>query len=105
MKKPKGYVSPLERIKNQDVRRRVDEKKSEIYLSTLIVEEMAKHGLTVRKLAKCAKVSPTTIQSIRAGAAENIGLAKLELILGFMGRTIAFPPIRRTASRSARACP
>jgi len=99
-------VSPLDRAKDPVVRRRIDEKKREIYLSTLMVEEMARHRLSVRKLAKCAKVSASTIQSIRAGEAENIGLGKLERILSFVGRTIDFPIIENKgplASRRAAA--
>jgi DNA-binding Xre family transcriptional regulator len=93
MNKPKGYVSPLERAKDPAVRRRIDEKKREIYLSTLLIEEMKNHKLSVRQLAARAKVSATTIQSIRAGEADNIGLAKLDHILSFVGRTIGFPPV------------
>ena len=106
MNRPKGYLSPLERVKDPEVRRRVDEKKREIYLSTLIVEEMEKRRLTVRHLAKCANVSPSTIQNLRAGEAENIGLGKLDQILSFVGRRIDFPPIKdeRAASSALRAC-
>ena len=93
MNRPKGYVSPLDRAKDPAVRRRIDEKKREIYLSTLMIEEMKNHKLSVRQLAQRAKVSATTIQSIRAGEAENIGLAKLDHILSFVGRTIDFPPV------------
>jgi transcriptional regulator with XRE-family HTH domain len=93
MNKPKGYVSPLDRAKDPAVRRRIDEKKREIYLSTLLIEEMKNHKLSVRQLAERAKVSATTIQSIRAGEAENVGLAKLDHILSFVGRTIDFPPV------------
>lgn len=93
MNKPKGYVSPLDRAKDPAVRRRIDEKKRQIYLSTLMIEEMKNHKLSVRQLASRAKVSATTIQSIRAGEAENIGLAKLDHILSFVGRTIDFPPV------------
>jgi len=93
MNKPKGYVSPLDRAKDPAVRRRIDEKKREIYLSTLMIEEMKNHKLSVRQLAERAKVSATTIQSIRAGEAQNIGLAKLDHILSFVGRTIDFPAV------------
>ena len=68
MNKPKGYVSPLDRAKDPAVRRRIDEKKREIYLSTLLIEEMKNHKLSVRQLAQRAKVSATTIQSICAAA-------------------------------------
>ncbi len=99
MNKPKGYVSPLDRAKDPAVRRRIDEKKREIYLSTLLIEGMKNHKLSVRQLAERAKVSATTIQSIRAGEAENIGLAKLDHILSFVGRTIDFPPVDGAALR------
>jgi DNA-binding Xre family transcriptional regulator len=99
MNKPKGYVSPLDRAKDPAVRRRIDEKKREIYLSTLLIEEMKNHKLSVRQLAERAKVSATTIQSIRAGEAENVGLAKLDHILSFVGRTIDFPPVNGATHR------
>jgi transcriptional regulator with XRE-family HTH domain len=99
MNKPKGYVSPLDRAKDPAVRRCIDAKKREIYLSTLLIEEMKNHKLSVRQLAERAKVSATTIQSIRAGEAENIGLAKLDHILSFVGRTIDFPPVDGAALR------
>jgi transcriptional regulator with XRE-family HTH domain len=99
MNKPKGYVSPLDRAKDPAVRRRIDEKKREIYLSTLLIEEMKNHKMSVRQLAERAKVSATTIQSIRAGEAENIGLAKLDHILSFVGRTIDFPPVYSATPR------
>src|SRR5271157_1387670 len=102
MNRPKGYVSPMERAKDPAVRRRIDEKKREIYLSTLMVEEMAKHRLSVRKLAKYANVSAATIQSIRDGEAKNIGIGKLEHILNFVGRTIDFPPINQVHGEGKR---
>jgi transcriptional regulator with XRE-family HTH domain len=110
MKKPKGDVSPMERVKNPEVRRRVDARKREIYLSSLFIEAMKKHRLSVRKLAECANVSATTIQDLRSGYAQNIGLGKLEHILSFVGRTIEFPPLKEkrvgASSRAdgARAC-
>jgi transcriptional regulator with XRE-family HTH domain len=69
------------------------------------MEEMEKRGLTVRQLAKCANVSPSTIQNLRSGEAENIGLGKLDQILRFVGRTIDFPTIKgeRAASSALRA--
>lgn len=104
MNKPEGYVSPLERVRNPAVRRRVDEKKREIYLSTLLIEEMKARKLSVRQLARRANVSATTIQSLRVGKANNIGLSKLDHILNFVGRTIDFPPLAGKAHRqSARA--
>jgi len=92
MRKPDGYISPLQRAKDPALRRRIDQRKREIYLSTLLIEEMRRRKLSVRQLALRAKVSATTIQSLRAGEAENIGLAKLDHILSFVGRTVAFPP-------------
>jgi len=107
MNKPRDYISPMERAKDPAMRRRIDKKKREILLSTLMIEEMAKHRLSVRKLAKCAKVSATTIQRIRDGQAENIGMGKLEHKLSFVGRRIDFPSIEadRPKAHAARTCP
>jgi len=84
----------MERAKDPAVRRRIDERVREILLSDLMIEEMKKHRLSVRNLARYANVSATTIQSIRDGEAKNIGMGKLEHILNFVGRTIDFPPIK-----------
>ena len=106
-KKTKERISPFERAKDPEVRRRIDAKVREYLLSDILADEMKKHGLSVRQLAKCAKVSAATIQSIRAGEAENIGLAKLDHILSFVGRTVDFPaiPAARAKSSAQRACP
>lgn len=64
MNRPEGYVSPLQRAKNPEVRRRIDQKMREFLLSDLVIEEMERRRLSVRKLAKCANVSTATIQSI-----------------------------------------
>lgn len=98
MNKLPGYVSPLERAKDPVVRRRIDERKRELYLSSVLVEGMKARKLSVRQLARRAEVSATTIQNLRSGSAENIGLGKLDRILGFVGRTIDFPP-KEPASR------
>jgi transcriptional regulator with XRE-family HTH domain len=105
MKKPKGYISPLERSKDPEIRRRINEQVQKILLSDLMIEEMKKHRLSVRKLAKYANVSATTIQSIRDGEAKNIGMGKLEHILNFVGRTIDFPPIKAGHGRSLSVAP
>ncbi len=106
-KKTKERISPFERAKDPEVRRRIDAKVREYLLSDILADEMKKHGLSVRQLAKCAKVSAATIQSIRAGEAENIGLAKLDHILSFVGRTVDFPaiPAARAKSSAQGACP
>lgn len=93
--------------RTRKVRLWINEQVREILLSDLMIEEMKKHRLSVRKLAKCAKVSATTIQSIRDGEAQNIGMKKLEHILSFVGRKIDFPPMdkQRAKGHAARACP
>ena len=105
MNRPKGYVSPMERAKDPAVRRRINEQVREILLSDLMIAEMKKHRLSVRKLAKYANVSATTIQSIRDGEARNIGMGKLEHILNFVGRTIDFPPIKEGLGRRLTVAP
>ena len=106
-KKTKEHISPFERAKDPEVRRRIDAKVREYLLSDILADEMRKQGLSVRQLAKRAKVSATTIQSIRAGEAENIRLGKLTHILSFVGRTVDFPaiPAARAGSSAQRACP
>jgi len=92
MNKPRGYVSPMDRVKDPEVRKRVDERLKEIELSTIVVQSMEAAHLSVRELARRAGVAPSTVQNLRAGVAKNIGLGKLEKILSLLGRRIDFPP-------------
>ena len=49
----------------------------EFLLSEFICEQMDSSGVSVRELAKKANVSPTTIQNMRSGNADNVRLKTL----------------------------
>ena len=65
----------------------------EFLLSEFICEQMESSGLSVRELAKKAGVSPTTIQNMRKGNADNVKLKTLLSVvheLGFKLQPISF---------------
>lgn len=65
----------------------------EFLLSEFICEQMESSGMSVRELAKKAGVSPTTIQNMRKGNADNVKLKTLVAVvheLGFKLQPISF---------------
>ena len=65
----------------------------EFLLSEFICEQMESSGMSVRELAKKAGVSPTTIQNMRKGNADNVKLKTLLAVvheLGFKLQPISF---------------
>ena len=65
----------------------------EFLLSEFICEQMESTGMSVRELAKKAGVSPTTIQNMRNGKADNVKLKTLLSVfheLGFKLQPISF---------------
>lgn len=45
---------------------------NEFLISEFMIEKMEEKNISVRELAKEAKVSPTTIQNLRSGNAESV---------------------------------
>ena len=45
---------------------------NEFLISEFMIEKMEEENISVRELAKEAKVSPTTIQNLRSGNAESV---------------------------------
>ena len=65
-------------------------------LSEFICEQMDLSGVSVRELAKKANVSPTTIQNMRSGNADNVRLKTLMSViheLGFQLHPISYQKI------------
>ena len=54
-------------------------------LSEFICEQMDSSGVSVRELAKKANVSPTTIQNMRSGNADNVRLKILLSVIHELG--------------------
>ena len=68
----------------------------EFLLSEFICEQMDLSGVSVRELAKKANVSPTTIQNMRSGNADNVRLKTLMSViheLGFKLHPISYQKI------------
>ncbi|MCR5789375.1 MAG: helix-turn-helix transcriptional regulator [Lachnospiraceae bacterium] len=57
----------------------------EFLLSEFICEQMESNNITVRDLAHRAGVSPTTIQNMRSGNADNVKLKTLLSVLHELG--------------------
>ena len=61
----------------------------EFALSEALLQLMDEEGMSVRKLAKVAGISPTVIQDIRSGNRSNITVQNLCKIFGALGSSVA----------------
>lgn len=58
---------------------------NEFLISEFMIEKMEEENISVRELAKEAKVSPTTIQNLRSGNAETVKFKTLSSIMQRLG--------------------
>ena len=58
---------------------------NEFLISEFMIEKMEEENISVRELAKQAKVSPTTIQNLRSGNAETVKFKTLSNIMHKLG--------------------
>jgi len=61
---------------------------NEFLISEFMIEKMEEEKISVRELAKEAKVSPTTIQNLRSGNAESVKFKTLSNIMEKLGYTL-----------------
>ena len=61
---------------------------NEFLISEFMIEKMEEENISVRELAKEAKVSPTTIQNLRSGNAESVKYTTLSNIMQKLGYTL-----------------
>ena len=61
---------------------------NEFLISEFMIEKMEEENISVRELAKEAKVSPTTIQNLRSGNAESVKYKTLSNIMQKLGYTL-----------------
>lgn len=61
---------------------------NEFLISEFMIEKMEEENISVRELAKEAKVSPTTIQNLRSGNADNVKYKTLSNIMQKLGYTL-----------------
>jgi DNA-binding Xre family transcriptional regulator len=66
-------------------KKKFDREYEELLLSELILALMEKDEISVRKLAKAAKISPTVVQEIRSGKKANLTLLTLASIAEALG--------------------
>jgi DNA-binding Xre family transcriptional regulator len=65
---------------------------NEFLISEFMIEKMEEENISVRKLAKEAKVSPTTIQNLRSGNADAVKYKTLSNIMQKLG--YALQPVK-----------
>ena len=65
---------------------------NEFLISEFMIEKMEEENISVRELAKEAKVSPTTIQNLRSGNAESVKYKTLSTIM--QKRGYALQPVK-----------
>ena len=69
-------------------RKQFDKERKEFLISEMILAAMEHDDISVRKLAKLAKVSPTIIQGIRSGTRKNVTVKTLSRILNVLGYSL-----------------
>jgi DNA-binding Xre family transcriptional regulator len=75
------YVQSLTKAQ----RKKFEEGYREFLLSELLLALMKEDAVSVRRLAKAAGISPTIIQSVRAGTQQNITINSFLKILKTLG--------------------
>jgi len=71
---------------------------NEFLISEFMIEKMEEENISVRELAKQAKVSPTTIQNLRSGNAETVKFKTLSSImqrLGYVLQPVKMPRLQK----------
>ena len=61
---------------------------NEFLISEFMIEKMEEENISVKKMTKEAKVSPTTIQNLRSGNAESVKYKTLSTIMQKLGYTL-----------------
>ena len=86
-------MTTFDRIK-KDQKYKDENKKgyNEFIISEFMIEKMEEENISVRELAKEAKVSPTTIQNLRSGNAESVKYKTLSNIMQKLG--YALQPVK-----------
>ncbi len=94
----KTRESTFERLsRNQKWKKNFDKGYDEFLLSEFLIEIMEEKNVSVRELAKKAGVSPTTIQNIRTGDADNVKLKTIVPVLNVLDCHIKFEKNRHTS--------
>jgi DNA-binding Xre family transcriptional regulator len=81
-------------IKNPSFRAALEKEAAALEVSEFLAKQMVEQGISVRKLAALADVSPTVIQGIRSGTRKNIEYATLKALMVALGCEISFRKTR-----------
>ena len=85
----KRPMSTYDRIMQDPKRRKAYQKEyKEFILSELLLALMENDGISIRKLAKAAGISPGVIQDIRSGKQKDIRLTKFKNIVQTFGYSL-----------------
>lgn len=66
-------------------REQFEDEYRELLLSELLIAAMNEDGISVRKLAEAAGVSPTVVQGIRSATRKNVSVQSLFKVLDVLG--------------------
>lgn len=66
-------------------RQKFEEEYQEFMVSELLIAAMTEDGISVRKLAEAAGVSPTIVQGIRSATRNNVSVKSLFKVLDVLG--------------------
>lgn len=103
-KSKKEYSSTYERLINEDPDFEKDLSKvyREFLLSELLLAVMEEDHVTIRALAKEAKVSPSLIQDLRSGKKENLTFKSFSNIINALGYDLILEKKPRVTQRPAK---
>jgi len=89
-KQKKEYSSTYERLIHEDpeFEKDLNKRYREFILSELLLATMEEDHVSIRKLAKEAKVSPSLIQDLRTGKKDNLTLKSFSNIVEALGYDI-----------------
>ena len=79
-------------MKNPDFKAEFDKGYNDFLISEFMIEKMEEEQISVRELAKKAKVSPTTIQNLRSGKSDTVKFRTLATVLQNLG--YALQPVK-----------
>lgn len=86
-KQKKEFASTYERLVHEDPQfeKDLEKKYREFILSELLLAVMEEDHISIRKLAKEAKVSPSLIQDLRTGKKDNLTFKSFSNIVDALG--------------------
>ncbi len=96
-KEKKDFTSTYERLINEDpeFEKDLEKRYREFILSELLLAVMEEDHISIRKLAKEARVSPSLIQDLRTGKKDNLTFRSFSNIVEALGYDIVLEKRQR----------